>query len=59
MTERTTNLHAMRFDDDLWSDLKRQAATEGVTVNGITRDFYEWWLRRPGAKLPKRPEPKI
>lgn len=28
---------------------------EGSSAGEIVRGFLEWWLRRPGAKLPPRP----
>lgn len=46
---------SLRIADELWDAVVAQAVAEGVEVAGLTREFYAWWLRRPGAKLPKRP----
>lgn len=52
----TTPKRSLRIPDELWDELTAAAKAEGVDVATLTRDFYAYWLRRPGAKLPKRPE---
>lgn len=56
VTTGTTPKRSLRIPDDLWDELTAQAKAEGADVATLTRDFYAYWLRRPGAKLPKRPE---
>ncbi len=46
-----TGVH-LRADPAVWEDFT--AATEGEHAE-ITRQFWAWYVRRPGAKLPKRP----
>lgn len=33
----------------------RRAKEAGTSAGELCREFLEWWLRMPGAKLPKRP----
>lgn len=42
-------------DDQLWEDF--DAATKRVASDrsAITREFWEWFVGRPGARVPKRP----
>lgn len=44
-----------QIDDDLWDDLGKAATDLGTDRSDITRRFYEWFVGRPGAQLPKRP----
>lgn len=44
-----------QIDDDLWEDLGKATAELGTDRSAITRQFYEWFVGRPGAQLPKRP----
>lgn len=50
-----TPLRALRIPDDEWEDLG--AAVEGTLTDRtkVIREFVQWYLRRPGAKLPARP----
>lgn len=43
-------------DDDLWRDLDVATKKAGADRSAITRRFWEWYVRRPGATLPERPE---
>lgn len=45
-------------DDDLWRDLDVAAREVGADRSRITRQLWEWFVARPGAKLPERPESK-
>jgi hypothetical protein len=54
-TTGTTPKRSLRVADELWDAVVAQAAAEQVEVAGLTREFYAWWLRQPGAKMPKRP----
>ncbi len=50
-----TPSRAIRIADDLWKaagDATRSARTDRTTV---VREFLAWYIRRPGAQLPKRP----
>lgn len=51
-----TPKRGIRVPDDEWTELAAKAKGEGTDATSLTRAFYAWWLRRPGAKLPKRPE---
>lgn len=44
------------IDDDLVSDFDTTAKTAGSDRSAITRQLWEWYVRRPGAELPKRPQ---
>jgi hypothetical protein len=50
--------HAMRYEDREWTELVIAAKQEGTTVTEVTKAFHAWWLRKPGAKLPKRVDPE-
>lgn len=39
-----------------WLDFAKAASTVGVTRAAIVNEFIAWYLREPGAKLPKRPD---
>ncbi|MET8585788.1 hypothetical protein ABZX39_33695 [Streptomyces collinus] len=43
------------IDDDLAAAFDAAAATAGSDRSRITRQFWEWYLRRPGVELPDRP----
>ena len=48
-----TPLKRVRVDDDLWDRFGEMAKpNRSATMRALMR----WWLREPGAKLPKRPE---
>lgn len=51
----TTN-RVVRVPDDDWTDFGELVGTRHRSA--LLRQFIAWYLRRPGAKLPKRPEPK-
>lgn len=55
VTTGTTPKRGMRIPDELWDELAAKAGAEGTNATELTKDFYAWWLRRPNAKLPKRP----
>jgi hypothetical protein len=39
--------------EDLWKKLG-EAVGDGERSR-VTRELWAWWLREPGAKMPKRP----
>jgi len=46
---------AVRIDDETWHALGDAAAAAGADRSAILRQLAQWWLRRPGAKMPPRP----
>ncbi len=56
--QHSKKLRGLRqIDDDIWDDLGTATKSAGTDRSAVSRQFYEWYLRRPGAKLPARPEP--
>jgi hypothetical protein len=45
-------------DDELWADLDTATKAAGEDRSSVTRQLWEWYVGRPGAKMPKRPDPK-
>lgn len=43
-------------DDQLWEDLDTATKQAGIDRSAVTRQLWEWYVQRPGAQLPKRPE---
>ncbi len=56
VTTGTTPKQNLRVPADEWAELAEAAARIGSDRTAITREFYAWFLRKPGAKMPKRPE---
>ncbi len=50
-----TQHRSVRFDEDTWSDLLAAAKTRNSDRAKILNELAAWYLRRPGAKLPVRP----
>lgn len=46
------------IDDDLADDFDKAARNSGSDRSSVTRAFWEWFVGRPGAKLPERPGPQ-
>lgn len=42
-------------DDVLWKDFDGAARASGSDRSAVTRQLWEWFVRRPGAELPERP----
>ncbi|MFD3802630.1 hypothetical protein ACFWTC_03155 [Streptomyces sp. NPDC058619] len=42
-------------DDQLWEDLDAATNRAGIDRSAVTRQFWEWYVKRPDAKLPERP----
>lgn len=51
-----TPQRAVRIDDETWEQLGDAATSAGTDRSAILRQLLQWWLRRPGAKMPARPE---
>ncbi|MFG3127311.1 hypothetical protein ACGFZU_06375 [Streptomyces tendae] len=43
-------------DDQLWDDFGDATARTGSDRSAEVRRFMEWYVRRPGAKLPQHPD---
>ncbi|MFJ4847524.1 hypothetical protein [Streptomyces sp. NPDC088733] len=44
------------IDDALTEDFDAAARAAGSDRSAITRALWEWYVRRPDAQLPERPE---
>jgi hypothetical protein len=53
--EGKTPHRQIRVDDEPWSQFGEAAKAEGTDRSALVRAFISWYLRLPGAKLPKRP----
>ena len=45
-------------DQDLWDDFDAAAKTMGSDRSAVSRSLWEWYVGRPGAELPPRPQPR-
>lgn len=55
--DQPKNKHRMvRFSDEDWADLGEMAEAMGRDRSVVLRQLAQWWMRRPGVKLPERPE---
>lgn len=54
-TTGTTPKRGIRIPDETWLPAVEQAHDQGTSAGELCREFLEWWLRKPGAKLPRRP----
>lgn len=43
-------------DDRMWADLGMAAAAGGLSRSDVVRGLIAWYLNRPDAQLPERPE---
>lgn len=41
---RGTTHRAIRIDEELWAQVKAQAAVEGITVSDLVRQLLRGWL---------------
>lgn len=46
----------IRVATDMWRDFGRAAKAAGTTRGRVIAEFVRWYLRRPGATMPKRPD---
>lgn len=51
-----TQHRSVRVDDEDWAAADAAAKRMGTDRAKIINQFIRWYLRRPGAKLPDRPE---
>ena len=57
--DKPKNKHRMvRFSDEDWAELGKLAEEAGADRSAILRQLAHWWMRRRGARLPERPEPR-
>jgi hypothetical protein len=50
-----TQHRSVRISDDDWRDLLTAAQTDDSDRGTVIKELISWYLRRPGARLPKRP----
>lgn len=51
-----TQHRSVRVSDEDWGDFDTAAKFLGSDRGTVIKQFIRWYLRRPGAKLPERPE---
>lgn len=51
-----TPTRPIRVPLDLWGEFGAVAGQLGTNRTALILEFMRWMARRPGAKLPKRPE---
>jgi hypothetical protein len=54
--ENFTPIRSIRIAASTWDRAKVLAREQGKSMSELVREFLDWWLRTPGAKLPTRPE---
>lgn len=45
----------LRVSEDVWERFGEAARSAGKDRAALMREFVAWYLREPGAKLPRRP----
>lgn len=50
-----TQHRSVRISDEDWADLEVATGVFGSDRGTVIKQFIRWYLRRPGAELPKRP----
>ena len=53
-----TQHRSVRISDEDWGDFESATASMGTDRAKAINQFLRWYLRRPGATLPKRPDAK-
>jgi hypothetical protein len=53
--QRGTTPRKFRMPDEEWDELGQLTADAETDRSTVLRELARWWMRRPGAKLPKRP----
>lgn len=48
---------SIRVDKDVLDEV-HDALPPKTSMGDLVSQFLEWWLRKPGAKMPKRPPAK-
>jgi hypothetical protein len=52
---RGTARQTIRVDEESWEEFGAASESVGTDRSALIRDFMRWFVRKPGAKLPKRP----
>lgn len=55
VTTGTTPKRGIRIPDDTWLPAVETARKQDTSAGELCREFLDWYLRKPGAKLPQRP----
>jgi len=55
MPGRGTPLACIRVPEQDWAAFKAAAGRAGTDRSALIRAFIAWYMRQPGATLPKRP----
>jgi len=50
-----TDRQTFRLPANEWAEFGKAASAMGTDRSTYLREFVRWTLRRPGAKMPKRP----
>ncbi|WP_033438402.1 hypothetical protein [Saccharothrix sp. NRRL B-16314] len=53
---RGTARQTIRVDTDLWDRFGAAAEQSDTDRSEAVRAFIRWYLREPGAKMPRRPD---
>lgn len=53
---RGTPTRPIRIDLKLWEKFGQAAGRVGLDRSALLREFMAWYVREPGAKMPKRPD---
>ncbi|TMU98085.1 hypothetical protein [Streptomyces sp. DASNCL29] len=48
---------ARGISDELWADFETAVRQKDSDRSAEIRRYIEWYVHRPGAELPERPEP--
>ena len=51
-----TQHRSVRISDEDWADLEAATAVVGSDRSTIIKQFIRWYLHRPTADLPERPD---
>lgn len=54
-----TQHRSVRVEDADWDDLGTVTKAVGTDRAKALNQFIEWYLRRPGAKMPERPSREV
>lgn len=49
---------SVRVSNEDWADLETATGAFNSDRGTVIKQFIRWYLRRPGATLPRRPEPR-
>ena len=50
-----TPTRPIRVDLNLWDRFGAATSGQGLDRSWVLREFIRWFVRQPGARLPKRP----